>query len=274
MSFCKKVFDFYIKSSLHLGLCVVSLYLVSIFKQQIDINYYLIICLFCSTIIVYNFIKYASTLPYYFFVQNAPIKKIQILSFISGCFFLFSLFFLSWNTLVVGSILFFVCLLYVFPINHSISNFRNRSKIKLFLVAICWSGSTVFLPFIESSQIYYKDSFVLFFQFFVFVVICTIPFEIRDLKYDSNALRTIPQIFGIKKSKYISYVFILIFISISLENTTTRIDFISDILISFILFFIIYKTKKNQTKYFSSFWVESVPVYWVLIQLLLFNRII
>ena len=106
MSFCKKVFDFYIKSSLHLGLCVVSLYLVSIFKQQIDINYYLIICLFCSTIIVYNFIKYASTLPYYFFVQNAPIKKIQILSFISGCFFLFSLFFLSWNTLVVG----FFCL--------------------------------------------------------------------------------------------------------------------------------------------------------------------
>jgi len=127
------------------------------------------------------------------------------------------------------------------------------------------------LPFIESSQIYYKDSFVLFFQFFVFVVICTIPFEIRDLKYDSNELRTIPQIFGIKKSKYISYVFILIFISISLVNTTTRIDFISDILISFILFFIIYKTKKNQTKYFSSFWVESVPVYWVLIQLLLFN---
>jgi len=89
--------------------------------------------------------------------------------------------------------------------------------------------------------------------------------------YDSNELRTIPQIFGIKKSKYISYVFILIFISISLVNTTTRIDFISDILISFILFFIIYKTKKNQTKYFSSFWVESVPVYWVLIQLLLFN---
>ncbi|MDC1335737.1 hypothetical protein N8221_00560 [Flavobacteriaceae bacterium] len=130
------------------------------------------------------------------------------------------------------------------------------------------------MPFIESEQIYYKDSFVLFFQFFVFVVIYTIPFEIRDLNYDSNELRTIPQIFGIEKSKYISYVFILIFISISLVNNTRRIDFISDILISFILFFIIYKTKKNQTKYFSSFWVESVPMYWVLIQLILFNRII
>ena len=92
MLFYKKVFDFYIKSSLHLGFCVVSLYLVSIFKQQITVNHYVLICLFSSTIIVYNFIKYASTLPYYFFVQNAPIKKIQILSFILGCVLLFSLF--------------------------------------------------------------------------------------------------------------------------------------------------------------------------------------
>ena len=76
MLFYKKAFDFYIKSSLHLGFCVVSLYLVSIFKQQITVNYYVLICLFSATIIVYNFIKYASTLPYYFFVQN--LKKIKI----------------------------------------------------------------------------------------------------------------------------------------------------------------------------------------------------
>ena len=117
MLFYKKVFDFYIKSSLHLGFCVVSLYLVSIFKQQITVNHYVLICLFSSTIIIYNFIKYASTLPYYFFVQNAPIKKIQILSFISGCVLLFSLFFLDWKTLFFGFILFLICLLYVLPLN-------------------------------------------------------------------------------------------------------------------------------------------------------------
>lgn len=274
MLFYKKAFDFYIKSSLHLGFCVVSLYLVSIFKQQITINYYVLICLFSSTIIVYNFIKYASTLPYYFFVQNAPIKKIQILSFISGCVLLFSLFFLGWKTLFFGFFLFLICLLYVFPLNHSKSNFRNRSKIKLFLVAICWSGSTVLLPFIESKQMDYYGSLVLFVQFFLFVVIYSMPFEIRDLNYDSKELRTIPQIFGIKKSKYISYVLSFIFISISFINPSRNNDLISDILISIILISIIYKTKKNQTKYFSSFWVESVPVYWLIIQSILFGRIV
>ena len=274
MLFIKKLFDFYIKSSFHLGVCVVSLYIISIYKLQIDLNYYVLTCLFSSTIVVYNFIKYASTLPYYFFVQNAPIKKIQIVSFFFGFFLLYSLFFLSVEALFFGFFLFLICVLYVFPINHSISNFRNRSKIKIFLVAICWSGSTVIFPFIESNNINYGDSMLLFVQFFLFVIVCTVPFEIRDLKYDSNDLKTIPQIYGTNNSKYISYVLIFIFFSISFISNGTSIDLISDLLISFVLVFIIYLTKENQGKYFSSFWVESSPIYWLVIQFILFNRIV
>ena len=274
MLFIKKLFDFYIKSSFHLGVCVVSLYIISIYKLQIDLNYYVLTCLFSSTIVVYNFIKYASTLPYYFFVQNAPIKKIQIVSFFFGFFLLYSLFFLSVEALFFGFFLFVICVLYVFPINHSISNFRNRSKIKIFLVAICWSGSTVIFPFIESNNINYGDSMLLFVQFFLFVIVCTVPFEIRDLKYDSNDLKTIPQIYGTNNSKYISYVLIFIFFSISFISNGTSIDLISDLLISFVLVFIIYLTKENQGKYFSSFWVESLPIYWLIIQFILFNRIV
>ncbi|MDC1316751.1 hypothetical protein N8255_01950 [Flavobacteriaceae bacterium] len=274
MLFIKKLFDFYIKSSFHLGVCVVSLYIISIYKLQIDLNYYVLTCLFSSTIVVYNFIKYASTLPYYFFVQNAPIKKIQIVSFFFGFFLLYSLFFLSVEALFFGFFLFLICVLYVFPINHSISNFRNRSKIKIFLVAICWSGSTVIFPFIESNNINYGDSMLLFVQFFLFVIVCTVPFEIRDLKHDSNDLKTIPQIYGTNNSKYISYVLIFIFFSISFISNGTSIDLISDLLISFVLVFIIYLTKENQGKYFSSFWVESSPIYWLIIQFILFNRIV
>ena len=274
MLFIKKLFDFYIKSSFHLGVCVISLYIISIYKLQIDLNYYILTCLFSSTIVVYNFIKYASTLPYYFFVQNAPIKKIQIVSFFFGFFLLYSLFFLSVEALFFGFFLFLICVLYVFPINHSISNFRNRSKIKIFLVAICWSGSTVIFPFIESNSINYGDSMLLFVQFFLFVIVCTVPFEIRDLKYDSNDLKTIPQIYGTNNSKYISYVLIFIFFSISFISNGTSIDLISDLLISFVLVFIIYLTKENQGKYFSSFWVESSPIYRLVIQFILFNRIV
>ena len=129
-------------------------------------------------------------------------------------------------------------------------------------------------PFIESNNINYGDSMLLFVQFFLFVIVCTVPFEIRDLKYDSNDFKTIPQIYGTNNSKYISYVLIFIFFSISFISNGTSIDLISDLLISFVLVFIIYLTKENQGKYFSSFWVESLPIYWLIIQFILFNRIV
>ena len=73
---------------------------------------------------------------------------------------------------------------------------------------------------------------LLFVQFFLFVIVCTMPFEIRDLKYDSNDLKTIPQIYGINNSKYIVMYLFLFFFSISLLVIGTSIDLISDLLIS------------------------------------------
>ena len=136
---------------------------------------------------------------------------------------------------------------------------------KLFLVAFCWSASTVFLPLIENGLNNYYFTFIFSFQIFFLVIIYTIPFEIRDLHKDSIELQTIPQIFGIKKSKNICYYLIIVFSLLSFINSGFGANFLSDIILSIILFFIVYITKKNQSKYFSSFWVESVPIYWLLV---------
>ena len=80
MLFIKKLFDFYIKSSFHLGVCVVSLYIISIYKLQIDLNYYILTCLFSSTIVVYNFIKYAGVAKLHHRSLTNNLKVIQIFS--------------------------------------------------------------------------------------------------------------------------------------------------------------------------------------------------
>ena len=88
--FVKKIysiFDFYIKSSLHLSFCVLCLMAVSCLRLNVEFNFLIFFFVFNATVIVYNFIKYASTLPYYFLVNNISIKKIQYLSFLSGFFF-------------------------------------------------------------------------------------------------------------------------------------------------------------------------------------------
>lgn len=265
MLIIKKSFDFYIKSSFHLGICVICLYLVNVLKHDIEVDYLIITFLFSSTIIVYNFIKYGYNLQNYSTAKNSVLKMIQFLSFFCGFALIYTLFFLKFYTLLFGTFLFFICILYVFPMGNSKLNFRNLSKVKLFLVAFCWSASTVFLPLIENGLNNYYFTLIFSFQIFFLVIIYTIPFEIRDLHKDSIELQTIPQIFGIKKSKNICYYLIIVFSLLSLINSGFGANFLSDVILSIILFFIVYITKKNQSKYFSSFWVESVPIYWLLV---------
>ena len=272
MLIIKKSFNFYIKSSFHLGICVICLYLVNVLKHDIEADYLIITFLFSSTIIVYNFIKYGYNLQNYSTAKNSVLKMIQFLSFFCGFALIYTLFFLKFYTLLVGTFLFFICIFYVFPIGNSKLNFRNLSKVKLFLVAFCWSASTVFLPLIENGLNNYYFTLIFSFQIFFLVIIYTIPFEIRDLHKDSIELQTIPQIFGIKKSKNICYYLIIVFSLLSFINSGFGANFLSDVILSIILFFIVYITKKNQSKYFSSFWVESVPIYWLMFCVLLKSK--
>ncbi|MDG1973409.1 MAG: hypothetical protein P8I26_00005, partial [Flavobacteriaceae bacterium] len=70
-------FDFYVKSSIHLSISVLALTVITFLRLKIEFSPLILFIIFNSTIITYNFIKFASTLPYYFFVNNVSIKKIQ-----------------------------------------------------------------------------------------------------------------------------------------------------------------------------------------------------
>ncbi len=268
------IFNFYIKSSLHLSVCVISLIIITCLRFDLDFSYALFVCVFCATIVVYNFIKYASTLPYYFFTKNAPIKKIQILSFVSGFFLFISVFFLNSNTRLLGSVLFLFCLTYVIPFNRSSINIRNYSKIKIFIVAFCWAGSTVLMPFSEGVIVNLSDTTWLFIQRFIFIFVYTLPFEIRDLQYDSIKLKTIPQVIGINKTKILAYLLLIIFCIMGFFIESNESKFLlSDIIIAFITAIFIFNTKVNQSKYYTSFLIEGLPIYWLIVILIIENII-
>ena len=240
--------------------------LITCLRFDLDFSYTLFVCVFCASIIVYNFIKYASTLPYYFYTKNAPLKKIQFLSFIAGFFLFSSTIFLKTNTILLALILFILCLTYVIPFNRSNINIRNYSKIKIFIVALCWSGATVLMPFYEYGIIYSWETVWLFVQRFIFVFVYTLPFEIRDLHYDSINLKTIPQVIGINKTKVLAYILLILFCFISFFIQTSKIQFIfSDIIIAISTAIFIFKTKEKQSRYFTSFFVEGIPIFWLLV---------
>ncbi|MGB2759278.1 MAG: hypothetical protein WBC58_04915, partial [Maribacter stanieri] len=93
--------------------------------------------------------------------------------------------------------------------------------------------------------------------------ILLVPFEIRDLKYDSASLKTLPQRVGVKGAKRIGYCWTVLFYAITFLKTDLDITHIMVKTILFVvLMLMIFKTELNQKKYFSSFWVEAIPLLW------------
>ena len=106
-------------------------------------------------------------------------------------------------------------LFYVIPLfkNEKIEvSFRNFPGIKIFSIAISWAAICVLFPLNEVGIALDKTVWIEFFQRFFILIAITIPFDIRDVNSDSVALKTLPQVFGVKASKLFGLNLLLLFV--------------------------------------------------------------
>jgi len=73
-----------------------------------------------------------------------------------------------------------------------------------------------------------------------------------------QTLQTFPQKFGVKKAKYLGYLFLVVFCMVGLLFQFEILDIVIAIIVGF---FIRFSSTKN-SKYYTSFWVESIPIFW------------
>ncbi|MFZ6050380.1 UbiA prenyltransferase family protein [Halocola ammonii] len=96
-----------------------------------------------------------------------------------------------------------------FPTKKKTVNLRSLPGTKIILISLTWSIATVLLPAItETSQIL-AEHYIFTLERFLFVMAITIPFDIRDLRYDKPRMKTLPQVLGIKGSLWLA-TFLLI----------------------------------------------------------------
>ena len=159
-------------------------------------------------------------------------------------------------------------LLYILPFFGGGKNLRALAGVKIYVIAFVWSGVTVLLPLIGKIELMQWDVLLEFTQRFLFVFALTLPFEIRDLKFDVANLKTVAQIFGVRNSKIIGVLTLLTILLLEFIKVESDIrSVISLILISVLLSNLIINSKIRQTKYYSSLWVEGVPILWCLLLL-------
>ncbi|NNK10365.1 MAG: hypothetical protein HKP08_03390 [Flavobacteriaceae bacterium] len=257
------IFDFYVKASIHVSLAVVSfLYLTSCFLN-IYIPKNLFFYVFFSTIPAYNFIKQSQKGENQFLRLLLVDKKILWLSFVSlGCAAYFGLQ-LAANTLIGVSILALLVVFYTIPLFPSRKNLRHFGIVKILIIGLVWTGATVILPVLEVRENLVWDVWIESWQRFLVILVLMVPFEIRDLGVDSNEMMTIPQRLGIYKTRRAGILLSLIFFLLTfLMDDLSKSEAFGKALVAISLVTLMIRLPKKQSRYFASFWVEALPIFW------------
>jgi 4-hydroxybenzoate polyprenyltransferase len=90
--------------------------------------------------------------------------------------------------------------------------FREFLFIKVPLLSLVWSATTVMLPLAEEHILHYNSFVILqFISRFLFIFALCIPFEIRDIEFDrSKKVKTLAVVYGKRKLQIAGVVIILL----------------------------------------------------------------
>lgn len=264
MNILSLLFNFYIRSSLHVSLAVTSLAGVTLLEFGNPLDPHLLLFLFLGTAVGYNFVKYAGFSNLHHLKNTPNIRLTRWFSVICIPALIYVSFHLSWAAIVTGAVCGILTLLYALPIWNG-QNLRGLSGVKVFLIALVWSVSTVFLPLVIDEEIFSLPVILKFMEHFLFVSVLMLPFEIRDLKFDPHHLNTIPQLYGVLKTQQFGAGLLLIMLILKLIGNQNGTEFIITSFIVVLTILFLFRSTENQSRYFSSFWIEGIPVVWFVI---------
>lgn len=185
--------------------------------------------MFCATFFTYNFqrifrLKIRELLGKQIGIRLSWIvrnRKVLFFSAILAAIICLGLIFTMKKTFILSSIpLAFLAIFYVVPffkLDGKKVAIRNLPYIKIFIISAVWSIVIVGLPFFNTldSYILTKEAWILLVSQYLFILAITLPFDVRDLNYDSaSKIKTIPSTIGVKKTIFLSLLLLAGFVGL------------------------------------------------------------
>lgn len=277
MQLLKKIIDFYIFSNIHVALAGFCLTKITLLKFGFTTSISPLFVAF-SIILSYNFIRFYEIktnrlgwLKHWFMKQ---IKVLIALSITSILGLIYLLFFTEFklNSLVIVLPFAFMTFFYVIPIFKIGSlevSFRNFPGIKIFSIAIAWAGISVLFPLCQEGFKFNQSVFIEFIQRILILIAITLPFDIRDVQSDSEELKTIPQVLGVHNTKIIGTLLLVFFV---LLGFVVQTNLITTFIIAIVTGLFLWFSTVNKSRYYASFWVEAIPIFWFYLIVLFLNN--
>ena len=250
-------FSLYLKSNIHVSICLIFYSLTISLKNDLHLKSSYIFLMFLFVFGAYNFIKFNENR--FTIVKMLPTKKLIFFYLVNFIFFSMGLFyFFGIVEQIIFLFLSFIIILYSVPIFGKFS-LRKNIIFKLFSVPVSWATLIVFFPF--SNEMELSKLIYYFIIIFMIIFVQIIPFEIRDYESDKKHFKNIIEIYGLNTIKKLGYCCLILVFLISLLVNKTQID-LDLIIVLITLGILTKKATKNQKFYYSSFIVESLPVFW------------
>lgn len=255
--------NFYINSSIHVSLAIVCFTSITLLFFNIPHDLHLLLFIFLGTITGYNFVKYAGIAKFHHVRLAKNLKIIQVFSLFAFAGLVISAFFQPFGVLVLAAVFGAVTVLYALPVFNYNRNLRGIPGAKIYVIAFVVAGVTVLLPLVTKVYLIQQDVAITFIQRFFIAIALILPFEIRDLKFDMAQLGTIPQKLGVRGTKKLGYLLtgVIILLEI-LKNNNTVEHWVGILFLGFLTVLFIRNASIRQKKYYSSFYVEAIPILW------------
>ena len=271
MRVIKSLFDFYIFSDLHVSISCAALGVISFHNLHVPVQFKYVIVIFLSTLLAYQFIRIADNFFSPIMSTPFPFNRYILLKylFVIALFLVLILLLNSFNKneiwLLIPITIF--TLTYAVPfvkIKNKKYSLRYVPAIKIFVIALVWSLFTVGFP--NLNQWNELNFWVEIVQRFSFIIAITIPFDIRDYKTDSGKLITLPQKIGVKYAKGLALFLMLIFLFLGLLKTPFNINqFSIEFCVFLLTIFLVTQIREEKSIYFTAFWIESIPIFWLIL---------
>lgn len=272
MEVLARIFRVYIYGSIHVAASVLCLVLMTYHMFQLPVYWPLAIFAFCGTMFSYNFMKYDGL----FRVKRKASRRVKLIVALStlalvGAGICFVMLTLKTQLTAIGILA--LTALYTVPFFPNQKNLRNWSGVKIYLVAFCWAGVTTVLPLVNAGVALENDAWLKFVQRFLLIIVLILIFEIIDLKEDDPHLKTIPQQIGVKRTKILNILLLIPFYCLEFFKSSVDVNqlYINILLVAAVALFTIFATPTRH-KYYTLFWVESIPIFWYGLVILVSGR--
>ena len=275
----KKALDFIIYSNLLISICAACLICETYMLLYLAVNPFYIAIGFAATLFIYNvdrlvvldgLEKTGSERHNWIVKYRKPMIVLSALSLVS---LIVSMFYLSANSLIFLAHLGVISIGYSVPaLINGAKGLRNIKLLKIFLIMYVWAATTVLFPVIGAGQsIFQRDIILLFIERAVFIFAITLPFDIRDYQSDkANQVLTIPGLIGIRRTRLLAFVCILIFFMINALHYQVQDGILWAKLLSGLnALIVIYFARNNKHEYYFTGLLDSTMIIQFLLVLIL-----